>query len=67
MTNAEQFSGFSATYVYVRSRQLEGTYSHDPSIGMWGISACRVSRGWATLHGTSFPFRTVGRLPNYPV
>lgn len=43
---SEEFTGFSSTYIYVRGRQLEGTYSDDPSIGMWGISGCRIARGW---------------------
>jgi len=33
-------------YGYIRSRQLEGSYNSDPTIGSWPISACRVRRGW---------------------
>ncbi|MCA9043764.1 MAG: GNAT family N-acetyltransferase, partial [Planctomycetaceae bacterium] len=53
--NRKPFAGFSGTYVYVRGRQLEGTYSDDPSIGMWGISACRVVRGWGNAPRDLFP------------
>lgn len=53
--NREPFAGFSGTYVYVRGRQLEGTYSNDPSIGMWGITACRVARGWGNAPRALLP------------
>jgi GNAT superfamily N-acetyltransferase len=36
----------SATYNYVRSRQLEGTYPGDRSLGTWITTAQRVTRGW---------------------
>ena len=49
------FKGFSGTYNYMRGRQLEGTFSDDPSIGMWGISGCRIGRGWGCLSRPLLP------------
>ena len=50
-----EFTGFSGTYIYVRGRQLEGTFNNDPSVGMWGISGCRVARGWGNTPRHLFP------------
>ena len=52
----------SRMYNYVRSRQLEGTYSNDPTIGCWVISSMRIAHGWGTPTETEWPYDT-GRWP----
>jgi hypothetical protein len=36
----------SVLYGFIRSRQLDGTLSSEPSVGVWMSSANRVSDGW---------------------
>ena len=40
---------FSATYLFVRGRQLEGTYPGDRTTGIWPITALRIGRGWGVV------------------
>jgi GNAT superfamily N-acetyltransferase len=54
----------SRMYGYVRARQLEGTYSDDPSIGNWGISAMRIARGWGSPTEAEWPYD--GSAKNWP-
>jgi GNAT superfamily N-acetyltransferase len=51
-------NGFSlsALYNYVRGRQLEGTYSSDPSVGIWPITSLRVSYGWGAVPEYVWPY-----------
>jgi hypothetical protein len=46
----------SRMYGYVRSRQLENTYSNDPSIGTWTTTNYRVSKGWGWPEEHDFPY-----------
>jgi len=43
-------------YGYVRSRQLEGTYNDDPTIGCWPITALRIERGWGNPGEERWPY-----------
>jgi GNAT superfamily N-acetyltransferase len=43
-------------YSYVRSRQLEGTYNDDPTIGCWPITALRIDRGWGNPGEERWPY-----------
>jgi C1A family cysteine protease len=54
----------SRMYSYVRARQLEATYSDDPSIGNWGISAMRIARGWGSPTEAEWPYD--GSAKNWP-
>src|SRR5450432_2580080 len=54
----------SRIYGYVRSRQLEGTYNDDPSIGAWSTSAFRIGKGWGWLPEAARPYD--GRAENWP-
>jgi len=42
-------SEHSIQYNFVRSRQLEGTYPGDQSVGTWGISYNRTLFGWGRI------------------
>lgn len=46
----------SSVYIYVRSRQLEGTYPGLYSTGVWISSALRVSKGWGTVEETDWHY-----------
>ena len=46
----------SRLYSFVRGRQLEGTYSSDPDVGIWPITACRVSCGWGNVPARKWPY-----------
>ena len=46
----------SRMYGYVRARQLEGSFSPDPSIGNWVVSAMRILRGWGTPDESEWPY-----------
>lgn len=35
-------------YLFIRARQLEGTISEGPEIGVWPITAGRVHKGWGS-------------------
>jgi len=43
-------------YIYVRSRQLEGTFGDDPTIGAWPVSVLRIMRGWGMPPEESWPY-----------
>jgi hypothetical protein len=43
-------------YNYVRSRELEGTFSVDPSVGAWVVTAFRVMKGWGTPNEGDWPY-----------
>jgi GNAT superfamily N-acetyltransferase len=43
-------------YSYVRSRQLEGTYNDNPTIGCWPITAYRIDRGWGNPGEERWPY-----------
>jgi GNAT superfamily N-acetyltransferase len=47
---------YSVMYSYVRSRQLEGTYNDDPTVGCWPITGLRVARGWGTPLEEQWPY-----------
>ena len=46
----------SRMYLYSRSRQLEGTYNNDASIGAWPVSGLRVLRGWGCPPEELWPY-----------
>lgn len=54
----------SRTYNYVRSRQLEGTFSSDPSIGAWIQSGLRICKGWGSPTESDWPYD--GKAANWP-
>ena len=58
----------SLTYGYVRSRQMEGSYNCDPSIGAWPITYSRVMRGYGNIDESVWPYDTDGTSwpPNEP-
>lgn len=43
-------------YNFVRSRQLEGTYSADPGIGAWVVTSFRVMKGWGVPDEADWPY-----------
>jgi GNAT superfamily N-acetyltransferase len=43
-------------YLYVRARQLEGTFSPDPRVGGWIVSAMRIVRGWGVPDELEWPY-----------
>jgi len=51
-------------YGYVRSRQLEGTYNNDPTIGCWPITALRIDRGWGNPGEERWPYN--GSAESWP-
>ncbi len=46
----------SVLYNFVRGRQLEGTYSSDPSIGIWPITSLRIGCGWGCVPEQDWPY-----------
>jgi hypothetical protein len=54
----------SRMYNYIRARQLEGTYSNDPTIGTWATSAMRILRGWGNPTEAEWPYN--GRAADWP-
>lgn len=57
-TSEENWPRFSAQHIYVRSRQLEGTYPGDRWTGTWPITANRVTRGWGYVREEDWPYDT---------
>jgi len=55
MTKGQHVVLLNRRYLWIRARQLEGTYPGDPSIGCWPISACRVSYGWGHAPESAWP------------
>ncbi len=43
-------------YIYVRSRELEGTFPGSASTGTWCISALRIHRGWGVPKESDWPY-----------
>jgi len=58
--------GYSVMYGYVRSRQLEGTFNNDPSIGCWPITALRIERGWGNPGEERWPYDDGSWPPKEP-
>lgn len=56
--------GYSVMYGYVRSRQLEGTYNDDPTIGCWPITSLRIDRGWGNPGEERWPYN--GSAESWP-
>ena len=54
----------SRMYGYVRARQLEGTYTSDPSTGVWTISTMRICKGWGSPTEEQWPYD--GNAANWP-
>lgn len=52
------FEQTSTIYLHFRGRQLEGTFSDAPDIGIWPISAARISRGWGNASLAEWPYIT---------
>ncbi len=46
----------SRLYGFVRSRQLEGTLSLSPKVGVFIITASRVRAGWGTVSEKRWPY-----------
>jgi GNAT superfamily N-acetyltransferase len=46
----------SPQYIYVRGRQLEGTYPGLPSTGVWISSGLRVAKGWGNIEEADWPY-----------
>jgi GNAT superfamily N-acetyltransferase len=45
----------SAQYLFVRGRQLEGTFPGDADTGTWPITAWRIMRGWGVPPEEAWP------------
>jgi hypothetical protein len=54
----------SRMYGYVRSRQLEGTFEDDASIGTFQITSLRISKGWGNPPEESWPYN--GNAKDWP-
>lgn len=50
----------SPIYSYVRSRQLEQSLLADRSVGVWGVTACRVLKGWGSVEERDWPYPQAG-------
>lgn len=46
----------SALYVYVRGRQLEGTFPGDNTTGCWNLTGARVMKGWGMIDEDVWPY-----------
>ncbi len=49
---------FSPQFLFVRGRQLEGTYPGDRWTGSWPVTAMRVIRGWGMVPEERWPYDT---------
>jgi GNAT superfamily N-acetyltransferase len=47
---------FNGLYIFVRGRQLEGTYPGDEKTGIWPITGERVARGWGNVTEEDWPY-----------
>jgi roadblock/LC7 domain-containing protein len=56
----------SVMYCFVRSRQLEGTYSLGPEVGTWIVTSMRIMRGWGCPPETAWPYSTEHWPPQEP-
>jgi hypothetical protein len=48
----------SAQYIFIRGRQLEGTYPGNAMTGIWPITSKRVGRGWGYVREEEWPYDT---------
>lgn len=64
MLSERDFPSFSPQYSDIRSRQLEGTFPHDPTQGVWATSGHRISRGWGMVTESDWP--NCNELENWP-
>ncbi len=46
----------SRNYPFVRGRELEGTYPGPPNMGVWLVTAQRVSKGWGRVPEAAWPY-----------
>lgn len=46
----------SVQYLFVRGRQLEGTFPGDASTGTWPITCLRIMRGWGVPPEEAWPY-----------
>lgn len=46
----------SAQYLFVRGRQLEGTFPGDAATGCWPITVNRIGRGWGVPPEDAWPY-----------
>lgn len=53
-------------YNFIRSRQLEGTYSLGPEVGAWIVTSMRIMRGWGSPPESAWPYETEHRPPQEP-
>jgi C1A family cysteine protease len=49
---------FSPLYVWIRARQLEGSYFDGPLVGAWIASANRIARGWGLVTEEQWPYES---------
>lgn len=49
---------FSPQFLFVRCRQLEGTYPGDRWSGCWPVTAMRVDHGWGMIPEDRWPYDT---------
>lgn len=54
---------FSPLYGFVRSRQLEGTFPGDASMGVYGSTTFRVKRGWGNILESEWPHANSATWP----
>jgi len=50
------FEPICLNYHYRRCRELEGTLSDDPFIGVYPITGCRVMKGWGAPPESAWPY-----------
>jgi hypothetical protein len=50
-------------YVFVRGRELEGTFPGDSRIGVWPITELRIMRGWGVPPEKARPFNLAADWP----
>jgi len=55
---------FSVMYNFVRSRQLEGSFEDDASVGVYPITSYRVAKGWGYPPSEAWPYN--GRSEDWP-
>jgi GNAT superfamily N-acetyltransferase len=63
---SKELIDLSRMYRYVRARQLEGTYSDDPSTGVWIVSDMRIAHGWGCPTELEWPYETANWPPKEP-
>jgi len=60
----QPFPSASVQFIGVRSRQLEGTYPGDGTMGAWGTTALRVIKGWGVPDESAWPYD--GDISHWP-